>query len=98
MEFCDNELDNLSLDELMKKHANCGNSDYVVKTVSQEEVAIQINICLMRFVFRGLYKGYPLQQYYRLYQYCQMWKFQNRLNQCIMFKLDKMNVVLRNQG
>ena len=38
LKFNSNELDDLSLDERMKKHANGGYSDYVVKTVSQEEV------------------------------------------------------------
>ena len=38
LEFSSNELNGLSLDERMKKHANGGYSDYVVKTVSQEEV------------------------------------------------------------
>ena len=38
LEFSDNELDNLSLDERMKKHANGGYGDYVIKTVSQDEV------------------------------------------------------------
>lgn len=38
LEFSDNELYDLSLDERMEKHANGGFSDHVVKTVSQEEV------------------------------------------------------------
>ncbi len=38
LKFNGNELDDLSLEERMEKHANGGYSDYVVKTVSQEEV------------------------------------------------------------
>lgn len=38
LEFSDNELENLSLEDRMKKHANGGYSNYVVKTIPQEAV------------------------------------------------------------